>query len=301
MNCDSATRSFSLFLYQELSIEDEQAFQDHLEGCASCRQAFEAEKAMHQLLDSREESPSPALLARCRRDLHLRLEAAAPEYAGWRAWFHSQFASFPALARATGALALVALGFFAARLSGPGPVASVRTSDSEPVVSRVRYVQPGPSGRVQLMVEETQQRLVTGDPSDDGIRRLLLAAVRDSSDAGLRAESMDLLGAQPVSADLRNALLHAVQHDPNPGVRLKALGALKPYTRDAEVRGALARVLLADDNPGVRTQAIDLLVQKREEAIIGVLQELVQRDSNAYVRLRCQRALQEMNASVGTF
>jgi hypothetical protein len=31
------------------------------------------------------------------------------------------------------------------------------------------------------------------------------------------------------------------------------------------------------------------------------LQELVQRDSNDYVRLRCQRALQEMDASVGTF
>jgi hypothetical protein len=33
----------------------------------------------------------------------------------------------------------------------------------------------------------------------------------------------------------------------------------------------------------------------------GVLQEVVQKENNSYVRLRCQRALEDMNASVGTF
>jgi len=79
------------------------------------------------------------------------------------------------------------------------------------------------------------------------------------------------------------------------------MDALKPYAGASEVRSALAKVLLVDDNPGLRTQAIDLLVQKKEDALVGLLQELVQRDSNDYVRLRCQRALQEMDASVGTF
>jgi hypothetical protein len=31
------------------------------------------------------------------------------------------------------------------------------------------------------------------------------------------------------------------------------------------------------------------------------LQDLVQKENNNYVRLRCRNALQEMNASVGTF
>ena len=63
----------------------------------------------------------------------------------------------------------------------------------------------------------------------------------------------------------------------------------------------LATVLLNDDNPGVRTQAIDLLVQSKEPDVAGVLQELVRREDNNYVRSRSQRALNEMKASVGTF
>lgn len=299
MNCESANKSFSLFLYGELPLEEEQSLQDHIESCEACRKAFEAEKTMHAALDRRALTLPAPLLARCRRDLGLRLDAAAAK-PQWFAWFTRPSLGWTALARPIGALALVAIGFFAARWTAPAG-ASVAQSGGEPVVSRVRYLQPEGGGKVQLVIEETRQRLMTGNLADDGIRRLLLAAAREGSDASLRAESVDLLRAQPASSELRSALLYAVQHDPNPGVRLKALDALKSYAGDAEVRGALARVLLADDNPGVRTQAIDLLVQTKEEAMVGVLQELVQRDENDYVRQRCQRALLEMNASVGTF
>ena len=293
MNCESATRSFSLFLYGELSIEEEQSFQDHLEGCAGCRKAFEAEKAIHQALDAREKLPPAPLLARCRRDLKLRLDVTAARPATWRAWF----GWWPALVRPAGALALVAVGFFAARwTSAPRP-----DNTLDPMVSRVRYVQPESSGKVRVVIEDTRQRFLTGDPGDEQIHRLLLAATRESSDAGLRAESMDILSAQPNSNELRGTLLYALEHDPNPGVRLKALDALKPYASAPDVRGALAKALLADDNPGIRTQAIDLLMQKKEEAMVGLLQELVQKESDSYVGLRCQKALREMDASVGTF
>ncbi len=312
MNCDGATKNFSLFLYGELSIEEEQAFQEHLEGCAACRKTFEEEKALHELLDSREQTPSAVLLARCRRDLNLRLQAAAPGSAGWRAWFRNPFPGLrisPAFARPAGALALVALGFFAARWTATAPAPTpvrepelqVAAGFLEPGVARVRYVQAQPSGQVRVVVEETRQRFVTGDPGDEQIHRLLLAATRESADAGLRAESMDLLRTRPASSEVRSALIYALQHDPNPGVRLKALDALKSHAGETDVRDTLAKVLLADDNPGVRTQAIDLLVQHKEDAIVGVLQEAVQRESNSYIRQRCQRALQEMNASVGTF
>jgi HEAT repeat protein len=202
--------------------------------------------------------------------------------------------------RPAGALALVALGFFAARWTSPPPAAAPRSS--EPVFSRIRYVQPEASGRVQLVLEETRQRVVTGDPQDESIHRLLLAAARDAADPGLRVESMDILKARPASNDVRAALLHALQQDPNPGVRLKALDALRPYVAQTEVRGVLAKVLLSDENPGVRTQAIDLLTQQKDnEAMVGLLQQLIQKDDNTYVRLKCRQALQDMNASVGTF
>jgi hypothetical protein len=302
MNCETVGKQTSLFLYGELSLEEEQSFQDHIEGCDACRAKFEAEKRLHTMLDAREAALPPALLARCRRDLAARLPSAASRPRGLRAWFESLVdLRVAALARPAGALALIALGFFAARWT-PGPASVSRlASGSEPTVTRVRYVTPRPSGDVQVLVEETRQRTLTGSPEDGQIRRLLLAAARESSDPGLRADSMDLLKSRLPGNDLRNVLLYAVQHDPNPGVRLKALDALKGAGEDRDVRDTLARVLLTDDNPGVRAQAIDLLVLHKEESTVPVLQELVQKEDNSYVRLRCQKALEEMNASIGTF
>ena len=73
-------------------------------------------------------------------------------------------------------------------------------------------------------------------------------------------------------------------------------------TAQPEVRKTLGSYVLPIDlNPGVRIQAIDLLTERQDGDVVGVLQQLVTRDNNSYVRQRCERALQEMNASVGTF
>ena len=305
MTCELAKKNAALFLYGELTIEEEQAFQDHIEACAECGREFETEKRVQAELNRNEVAIDPALLVRSRRELGLRLENARMRRAGLGAWLRRlSDLRMAALARPAAALALVALGFFGARLTAPkaAPVHEVAgVGAAEPGVLRVRYLEPGPSGRVQLVVDETRQRTISGTVDDDQIRRLLLAAARESTDAGLRAESMDVLKAERSAGELRPVLLYALQHDSNPGVRLKALDALKPYGAEADVRAALTQVLLTDDNPGVRAQAIDLLVEHKGGMTAGVLQEVVQKENNSYVRLRCQRALEDMNASVGTF
>ena len=100
---------------------------------------------------------------------------------------------------------------------------------------------------------------------------------------------------------MRNALLRALARDSNPGVRLKAVEGLRTLTNDVDIRQALARALQADDNPGVRIQVIQILTQHPDDSMVGVFQNLIEKDDNNYVRLRCQRALREMNASEGTF
>jgi len=100
---------------------------------------------------------------------------------------------------------------------------------------------------------------------------------------------------------VRDALMNALLHDSNPGVRLKALEGLKPLAAKPPVRGALSQALQFDDNDAVRMQAVDLLTARRDEAMVGVLQNLVQKEDNSYVRLKCEKALKEMNASIGTF
>jgi HEAT repeat protein len=196
------------------------------------------------------------------------------------------------------AAALLMFGFAAGRVGQRPAVEAVSPS---PALVRVREVAADNQGRVRLVLEETRQREIGGAIDDAQIRQLLLAAAQDPADAGLRFASVDLLRRQPEGEGVRRALMMALERDPNPGVRLKALEGLRPFAADPGVRQLLANTLERDDNSGVRTQAIDLFVQPGQKDTIDVLQRLMQREDNTYIRSRSQRALEAMNASWETF
>ena len=299
MNCDAVINQLPLMLYGELSFEEEELVQQHLDICAACQRELAKTRTLHENFDSAEIETPHELLTGCRRNLRIAANELAEAGPSSRASVWNWFG------KPVSALTLIAIGFFGARLlpSGGGAlrIGQMGLGDGGPVASRVRFVEPRESGRVQIVLEETRQRILSGDVEDDGIRTLLLRAARESADPGVRVETMDLLKAQPQSEDVRNALLQALRHDANAGVRLKALEALRSSAADPETRRALADVLLKDNNPGVRTQAVDLLTLKPRPELVGVLQEIMTREDNNYVRMKCQRALSEMNASVETF
>jgi hypothetical protein len=165
----------------------------------------------------------------------------------------------------------------------------------------VRYLEPDSSGGVRIVFDETRERVLSGGLTELPIQRLVLEAAQNPSDPGLRLDSLDVLRPQGSTPAVRRAFLQAIQSDPNAGVRLKAMEGLRPFGSDPEVRSVLANVLLADENVGVRAQAIDLLVEHRDDDIVGVLQQLVERERDGYIRERCQRILEAMNASPGAF
>jgi hypothetical protein len=306
MKCDDVRTQLPLFLYGELSFEDEERLEVHVDECDACRMALAREKTLFQAMDAAEMTPSQQLLDDCRAQLRQRLAHVEPDRVGFwdklRQGFTIHFHFAPAWAQPAGAVAMLIVGFMAARmmpnsLLGPFHPAGIM----DPGSSRVRYVEPVGGGKVQIVVDETKQRIFSGNVDDQAIQRLLMTAAKDPSDAGLRVESVDLLKSKPQSAEVRSALLAALQHDPNSGVRLKALEGLKEFATDPETRKALTQVLLKDDNPGVRTQVIDLLMQHRSDTMVGVLQELMGKEDNGYIRMRCQKALHEMNASVETY
>lgn len=306
MTCDAVQRELSLYLYGELPSEGEERVEQHLENCEACRRALEIEKRIHRTLDAVEHLPPAELLEYCRLDLARALRRE--EKAGRRSWttwwpITGGWGSLSAAWwRPAGAVALVAIGFLGARWTAPGGgLPGESTSTSEPISTQVRYVEPSGSGRVRLVVDETRQRVFSGNLSDKRVQEMLLAAVRNPSDPGVRAESLDLLKEQGASGEVRDALLYALEHDPNDGVRLRALEGLRAQAADPAVRRALSRVLLADQNPGVRSVAIDLLVQSRDEDVVATLQQMLQREQNSYLRLRGEKALEEMNAPVETF
>ena len=309
MTCDSVVKVVALYFYGELTPAEEDRVEEHLHQCASCTQEMERQRSLAVALDRRQAEPAAMLLEDCRADLMAAIEGGGgggrPIVGPWQLFFEAMSHSLSGLARyrmPAGAAAMIALGFFAARFTGVSPrgaqLAGVAPSDQ--VFATVRSVQPDAAGGVQIAFDETHRRVISGQVDDQDIRRLLLAAAHEENPA-VRVESVDLLKNRSDSSEVRDALLNAVAHDPNAGVRLKAVEGLKPLSAEPEVRKTLAQVLLGDDNPAVRMQVVDLLVEHRDDAIVGVLQDVMQRENNTYVRLKSEKALKAMNASIGTF
>ncbi|MGA2721327.1 MAG: HEAT repeat domain-containing protein [Bryobacteraceae bacterium] len=306
MTCDSVTRLIPLYFYGELMPEEEDRLAEHLHACAGCTREMERQRALAAALDRRQAEVPPMLIESCRADLWAAIQGGAPHFfqpakGPWALFLEALAATLAGFHRyrtPVAAVALVAVGFFAARFSAGVPASSL--SPAGEVFSTVRSVEPDSSGRVQIAFDETRRRVVSGPTGDRDIQRLLLAAAREDNPA-VRVESVDLLKSRADSGEVRDALLNAVAHDSNAGVRLKALDGLKPLAADPQIRKTLAQVLLADDNPAVRMQVVDLLVSHRDDSMVGVLQNLVQKEDNNYVRLKCEKALKDMNASIGTF
>jgi hypothetical protein len=315
MNCESVAKFIPLYFYGELPPEDEDRLEQHLDACAACARQAESQRALSAALDRRAMQPSAALLAECRHDLMravYRQESPVRRGAGFSPrgtsaphWFSAWLPSLGPWRMPLGASALLALGFVAARLTTPGTGPFNLASLTPDVISSVRSVQPaqegGQPGAVRIVLDETRRRVISGQVNDSNIQRLMLAAAHDENNPGMRWESVDLLKSQSDSSQVRELLLNRLAEDPNPGVRLKALDGLKAFTGDPEVRKVLARVLSDDDNPGVRIAAVDALTAHADDNMVGFLQGVVAKEDNTYVRRRCVKALQDMNASVGTF
>jgi len=315
MNCESVTKLIPLYFYGELPPEEEDSLEQHLDTCAACARQAESQRALSAALDRREVQPSAALLAECRHDLMRTVyrheamvgQAGSLRPIGNRPFLVSWLPALGAWRMPLGASALLALGFITARLTAPGAAGpfSFASLTPENVISSVRSVQPAQDasrpGEVQIVLDETRRRVISGQLNDGNIQRLILAAAHDENNPGVRWESVDLLKSHSDSSPVRELLLNRVAEDPNPGVRLKALDGLKAYTGDPEVRKVLAQVLVHDDNPGVRIAAVDALTAHAGEDMVGFLQGVVEKEDNTYVRRRCVKALEDMNASVGTF
>jgi hypothetical protein len=323
MNCDSILKLLPLYYYGELTPEEEERVEEHAHGCPACTREMAQQRALAAALDGRKLVAAPTLLEDCRSDLMAAIQGGAPRVARtakgpWRLFLDAMGASLSGTSRgapwsgiarlrqAIGALALIAIGFFAARLiptgppSGTGALLSSVTSPTDEVYSTVRSVQPDNLGGVAISLDETRRKVVTGRMNDGNIQRLLLAAAHEDNPA-VRVESVDLLRSQSGSTEVRDALLNVLSQDTNSGVRLKALEGLKPLAGDSEVRKTLRRVLLADDNIAVRMLVIDLLVAHRDDNMVGMMQGLVQQENNNSVRLKLEKALRDMNASPGRF
>jgi anti-sigma factor RsiW len=307
MTCAEVVRQIPFYGYGEISSEVEEQIESHLELCPECRNELARHRAFLDALDERDDVMDPTLLTTCRAGLRRQLEAESVP-AAHQPWFDTvrRVFSFHIPVRIpVGAAALVALGWFVLGWFGaryaPARFGGVRAGLAEPMFSNVKSVEPDASGNVRISVDEVQRHVVSGSLEDPRIQELLLNAVREEENPGVRVESIGILKNNAESEQVRRALIDVASHDPDAGVRLKALEGLKEFTTDPAVRETVANVLLGDNDPAVRVQAIDLLTAHHDDSMVGILQDVVQKEDDSYVRARCRKLLEAMKASVGTY
>jgi HEAT repeats/Putative zinc-finger len=308
MNCDALRKLIPLYYYGELTPDEEDRVEAHVFECAACARETERQRALASALDRRQMDPPASLVGECRADLMLAIQEGAPlprraSKGPWTLFLEAMADTLSGLGRfrqPLTAAAMLALGFLSARYLPSFSSPASPSPASNPSFATVRSVLADNSGRVQIAYDETQRRVVSGRMDDQAIRKLLVAGLQEEN-PDVRVQAADLLKARAAASDVREALLNRLATDPNPGVRLKALDGLTPVAGDPDVRKTLAQVLLADDNPAVRMEAVNLLVTHPDDSMVGVLQNLMQREDNNYVRSKCEKALKELNASVGTF
>lgn len=312
MSCEHITEELPLYFYGELSQEEEERVEQHLEHCSGCAVELERVRRFGRAMSFAEMPVTEGLLAECRIDLAravrteraVRADPSQSTFQRCITGVHEFMNMHVGFRVPAGALALVAVGFLAGKVA-PGTLpflSSLQTGGSQQAgFVNIRSVEPDASGKVRIAFDNVSRGTVSGSLSDPKVRELLLASMKDESNPGLRVEAAGFIKDHADDGEVRSALLDAVQHDPNVGVRMNALEGLKRYGDDDAVRKAMTQVLLNDANPGVRVKAIDLLTAHKDVSIVGPLQNAMQKEENNYVRMRMTKVLKDLNASVGTF
>jgi len=305
--CKNIREQFALLLYGELKFDEEERIDSHLDGCPECRAALGRQKALHDAVDAAAVTPSRVLLNRCREELAELLPREKPA-SSWTLWWHQIGANWKIqFLKPVGAMALLAVGFFAAKIT-PGWNVSGGLGSMDLANfggAQVRNVATEPDGRLRIVFDEKRERTISGSRDDQQIRALLMAAAKEATDPGLRAQTVTILVGDANEADVREALAFAMANDENTTVRLKAMEGLERYTNDPMVQNALAHVLLNDPNTGMRTRVIDALTghegQELDRQMVGALQELMSREDDHDVRERARQMLHSIKASAETY
>jgi hypothetical protein len=302
MNCDWTRDNIVLYIYEELPDDAKFALERHIQHCVTCRKELEAAR---ELKDNMSALPvqevSPNFLTSSRMELQEALEHAQ-QSRGWgrfvfdfAGWMH-QIRLAPALTAA-----LLMIGFAGGTITtyqvtkgGPRPPIIESPPASQANIVGVTSVTPQEnSNKVTIKYDTLSPQTYVGDINDPNIRNLLLLATRNTRNAEVTLNSIDVLRSRPEDDTVREALIYALRYDSNPGVRLKALGGLRSYVKDdVHVRDAVLEALMHDTNAGVRAEAIGMLDPvKADTSVRDTLLVLAERDQNKYIRSESKRIL----------
>lgn len=315
MNCELAHERIVAAAYGELPDELIHELERHMSTCPDCLKEREQMLALKVLAEAYPVlEPSANLVARSRLRLEEALDALPP-----KRWYErlvqrlmNNFAILESVPVAASILLMAGVG---AGLLGGYEVAMNRVArDAATAAANVQVqAQAGPveianissivrhpnSEIVEVSYNQLVPQRIQGSLDDPAIRQLLMLASADSSSAGVRDNSVDLMAAECRAghsckpAGIRDALMVALRYDKSAGVREKALKGLESYVaEDVRVRDAVLEALMYDTDARIRTAAINILEPvEADTSVRQVLHTVAHTDRNSQIRLVSQQVL----------
>jgi hypothetical protein len=314
LSCEAAREQITLLLYGELGDEACHRLEQHLAGCAECRDELEVTRALSSamaILPVRE--PSPNLLAQTRLKIDEALEQAPRDswFTHFRRSLWTDFRLLRTAPLAAAAMLVVGagLGYAGFRIASPAPATTQTFIDpgKQPIAAITGVSEDPATGMVRVEYSRLMPGVAIGPPDEPVIRSLLLLGTRAPLNTSVQNAALGVLtntctsgpaGTVDCAADdgLRSALMVALRYDPHSNVRQQALNGLAPYlAEDMHVRDAVLEAVLDDGDPQIRAQAIRMLAPiTADSSVQQVLQNVASHDENPLLRTVSRTMLQQM-------
>ncbi len=301
----------------EISDKLREELKVHMLTCSTCRKESEQLEFLEKYLSAKKtEKVSGTLLADARNELNQKLRIAGKKEDKLSELIEKirEFFSINYKYVLNGAICTAAgivIGFLLFKGSAPEIPAAQNISSVSEIPGDVSYIRNihlidvNPADdNIEFSFEAVRNVRMSGSVSDEKMRSVLMYAVMNGNNPGVRLNSLNALNsAVNISYDneIKDAIISAVKYDDNPGVRREALKVLKNLPFDQDIKRAYLYAILNDTSSGIRIEAINELIESANKGTSlsseekELFRERLLEDHNGYIRLRAKTVLEEYN------
>jgi len=310
MNDKNIREKAILYLYGEMSKEENILFEKELSESAGMRDVYEKEKELHELfyLSRKEDIPESVLAdSRSRFRESLRQERSKANFI--KPGFVERYIR-TLMPKAAVALTLFIFGILIGKFvlieltaNGDFEILQMVSADNNSISAEMfgsndmemvdlRIIEyDRETEEITVLLEAVSSVGIKGSINNRKMQQVLAVALRSDLGPSVRLKSVDLLQRQTDDEEIIEALIFALRYDDNPGVRLKAAQALSFSTNNSDAKKALLEALTNDINTGVRIQAILALKDFRDADVMEILKKKMESDENEYIRKQSEESL----------
>jgi hypothetical protein len=271
MECKDYREQFTALLTDSIHQKERTEIENHLAGCADCRQEFEAAQKIWNLMgEISMPEPSASMSTGFEAILNNFKEAASNKRNPVREWLNKlhEYWSLQAQPRLAFSLLLVAIGLAGGYLlRQPGQSVITYNKQIDSLSSQV------------LEMKQVMMLSLLKDPSAS--QRIQAVSYTEE----LSTVDLKVIGA----------LFTTLNEDPNVNVRLATLDALVKLAREPKVREGLVRSIDLQDSPLMQSAIADAMVKLQEKSSVKSLQRLLdKKDLNKMVKINIEKSIQKL-------